>query len=264
MTNPIPYDGTGKLGDALAALHGISAKSHNKIAELISKAKAGLSIDSKAKRLPADAKLAIYRYHYERLNPVTDSVADNVETFSQSNDSSLVEINSQNDKAGNVEIFSQGKEAQAVEVISQSESIEDVDIISQNVLTDTVAINSQPESVEIILQTSSNQPVEYISHSVPGKSVETISQLALSPSVDLFSQTRVAFYVQKAGQRSRQVIALEGYYLNALAALGVSKADVPKWVQAAVDNWAAFAPDLPITRQVKCLIVRELTYAPRR
>ena len=64
------YDGTSKLGDALAALYGCSARSHNKIAELIAEAKAGLGMTSKARNLPDAVKLAIYRWHVERLNPV--------------------------------------------------------------------------------------------------------------------------------------------------------------------------------------------------
>jgi len=66
------YDGTSKLGDAIADLFGLSPKSHNQIAGLVGEAKTGLGITSKAKKLPDDVKLAIYRWHVERLNPVQD------------------------------------------------------------------------------------------------------------------------------------------------------------------------------------------------
>ncbi|MDD2724019.1 MAG: hypothetical protein PHH59_08380 [Methylovulum sp.] len=66
----MPYDGTSKLGDAIAALYGCSPRSHNKIAALVREAKAGLGINSKTKKMPDAVKLAIYRWHYERLNPV--------------------------------------------------------------------------------------------------------------------------------------------------------------------------------------------------
>ncbi|WP_019864985.1 hypothetical protein [Methylovulum miyakonense] len=66
------YDGTSKLGDAIAALYGCSPRSHNKIAELVAQAKAALGMNSKAKKLPDDVKLAIYRWHVEHLNPVQD------------------------------------------------------------------------------------------------------------------------------------------------------------------------------------------------
>jgi hypothetical protein len=64
------YDGSGKLGDAIAALCGCSPRSNNKIAELIGQAKDALGMTSKSKKLPGDVKLAIYRWHHERLNPV--------------------------------------------------------------------------------------------------------------------------------------------------------------------------------------------------
>ncbi len=66
----MPYDGTSKLGDAIAALYGCSPRSHNKIAGLIAEAKASLGITSKAKNLPDADKLAIYRWHVGRLDPV--------------------------------------------------------------------------------------------------------------------------------------------------------------------------------------------------
>jgi hypothetical protein len=188
MTNPIPYDGTGKLGDALAALHGISPNNHNKIAQLIGEAKADLNIDSKARRFPDDVKLAIYRWHYDRLNPVTD-----VETISQE---------------------------EAVEILSQPEAVE---TFSQPAHDDTVEINSHYGFNDLV---------------------------------------RVAFYTTSGGIKKRQVVALDGFYINALMlAAGIGKADVPKWVQHAVDNWPAFDPLLPITKQVKRLIIRELTEA---
>lgn len=56
------------------------------------------------------------------------------------------------------------------------------------------------------------------------------------------------------------MIALHGFYINALMlATGITKADVPKWVQSAVDSWMAFDAELPITLQVKLLLIRELT-----
>jgi hypothetical protein len=40
---------------------------------------------------------------------------------------------------------------------------------------------------------------------------------------------------------------------------GISKGDVPKWVQSAVDAFAGFDSEQPITKQVKLLLIRELT-----
>ena len=66
------YDGTGKLAEAIADLYGVPPKSQVRIAALIKEAKAGLSIEGKSKRLPDDVKLAIWRWHYDRLNSVQD------------------------------------------------------------------------------------------------------------------------------------------------------------------------------------------------
>jgi hypothetical protein len=65
------YDGKGKLAEALAALYGYSAKSHNKTAELVKQAKDALGITSNAKHLPDDVKLSIYRWHVDRNNAAT-------------------------------------------------------------------------------------------------------------------------------------------------------------------------------------------------
>jgi len=62
------YDGTGKLNEAVAELYGLSSKSQAQIAELNKQAKAALNITSKAKVLPDDDRLAIYRWHVGRLN----------------------------------------------------------------------------------------------------------------------------------------------------------------------------------------------------
>lgn len=74
------YDGTGKLAEAIAGLFGLSVKSQARIAKLIKEAKTGLGIASNAKILPNDVKLTIYRWHYDRLNPVQDvKQADSVQ-----------------------------------------------------------------------------------------------------------------------------------------------------------------------------------------
>ena len=77
MKESVLYDGTGKLAEAIADLYGVPPKSQVRIAALIKEAKAGLSIEGKSKRLPDDVKLAIYQWHYDRLNPVQDVKQDN-------------------------------------------------------------------------------------------------------------------------------------------------------------------------------------------
>jgi len=71
------YDGSGKLGAAIADLCRLSPKSQVQIALLIKQAKDGLGITSKAKRLSDDVKREIYQWHYDRLNPVQYVKHDN-------------------------------------------------------------------------------------------------------------------------------------------------------------------------------------------
>ncbi|MDP3877152.1 MAG: hypothetical protein Q8Q50_09235 [Methylobacter sp.] len=201
MNESNQYDGTGKLAEAIADLCGLSPKSQGQIAKLIKQAKDALKITSKAKVMPTDTKLAIWRWHYDRLHPAGESV----------------EIISQLPGNEPVEIFSQLPDNDAVEIIAQSVQVEPVEIISQ------------PED---------------------------------EPEVNNLDVIRIAFYANKDGKRTRQVIALDGFYLNGLiAATGITRQDVPKWIQAAVDGWIAFDAHLPITRQVKYLIVRTMTEA---
>lgn len=70
---------------------------------------------------------------------------------------------------------------------------------------------------------------------------------------------KVAFYTSTYGTKKRQVIGLDGFYLNALmTATDINKKDIPAWIQSAVNDWMAFDDKLPITKQIKLLIVREL------
>lgn len=116
------------------------------------------------------------------------------------------------------------------------------------------------------LPTETNQQiyshlVELYSQPINNEPVNIISQPANNEAVELFSHTnnfdnvRIAFYIMRKGKRERQVISLDGFLINALASIGISKQDAPQWVQAQVDDWTAFDGQLPITRQVKYLIM---------
>ena len=106
--------------------------------------------------------------------------------------------------------------------------------------------------VELYSQTTNTEPVEIISQPDNNESVELFSH------TNNFTNVRVAFYVTRNDKRERQVIALDGFLINALASIGISKQDAPQWVQAQVNAWTAFDSKLPITRQVKYLIMREV------
>jgi hypothetical protein len=80
----------------------------------------------------------------------------------------------------------------------------------------------------------------------------------LHPQVNDFDSFKISFYSQFDGVKKRQVISLDGFFINALESIGVAKKDVPRWVQNQVDGWLAFDSGLPITRQIKCLIMRSI------
>lgn len=72
------YDGKSKLADAIADLYGYSLRNHDKIAELMQQARAGLGIAGKARMMPDDIKQDIYCWLSDRLNLVqTAKQADN-------------------------------------------------------------------------------------------------------------------------------------------------------------------------------------------
>ena len=81
------------------------------------------------------------------------------------------------------------------------------------------------------------------------------SSIKLSSHTNNFDNVRIAFYIMRKGKRERQVISLDGFFINALASINISKQDAPQWVQAQVNDWKAFDVQLPITRQVKYLIM---------
>jgi hypothetical protein len=117
-----------------------------------------------------------------------------------------------------------------------------VDRLNQQPVKDCVQTEwvepKQIEHVEIILQ-SNNEPVEIY------------SQDAL---------IRIAFYTVKQDIKTRQVIALDGFYINALIlATGINKKGVTGWIQQSVNSWPEFDSNKPITRQVKQLLIKALT-----
>lgn len=152
-----------------------------------------------------------------------------------------------------------------VELYSQLDNDEPVEIISQdNAPTIPEPRNTQQAPVEIFSQDSKKKSVPQKAEKPHNLAVNIISQTTSNNPVELYSHTpnfdnlRVAFYAVRNNKRERQVISLDGYFINALASIKVSKQDVPQWVQAQVDEWTAFDSQLPITRQVKYLIMREV------
>ena len=180
-----------------------------------------MAITSKSKNLEPEIKLTIYNYL--------------VEQYPQSNNTP-VKINSQSEK-----------------IKSQANNVKPVDIISQN-----EKINSQPNTVKQIIEvTLENNVIK--DAIVKNSTVKSNSQSDnLFSQADNFDNIRIAFYVMVNGERKRQIVSLDGFLINALATIGILKPDVTQWVQTQVDEWTAFDSKLPITRQVKYLIIREV------
>ena len=242
------YDGTTRLTQAVADLIGCSPKNNNKLAQVIGQAKNDLGIASKAKKLPTEINQQIYSHLVELYSQSINNKPVNI--FSQSTNSDTVEIISQNIKPALAE----------PENIPQTP----VELFSQDSTPKPTLENPQPSPVEIISQPDNNKPVEIYSQPNDNEPVNIVSHPNDNKAVELFSHTnnfdnvRIAFYIMRKGQRERQVISLDGFLINALLSIGISKQDVPQWLQAQVDDWTAFDGQLPITRQVKYLIIREV------
>jgi LmbE family N-acetylglucosaminyl deacetylase len=73
-----------------------------------------------------------------------------------------------------------------------------------------------------------------------------------------YAVVRVAFYTHNI-EKTRQVIALNGYILNALMLVaGLEKKGIPTWIQTAVNNSPNFDTSRAITKQVEALIIERL------
>jgi len=144
-----------------------------------------------------------------------------------------------------VELYSQSNN-ESVEIVSQPNN-ESVKIVSQD--SDPEPLQNLP--VELYSQPN-NEPVEIVSQPTNNKAVELYSH------TNNFDNVRIAFYTGMEASRKRQVIALDGFFINSLASIGISKQDVPQWLTKQVKDWTAFDAKLPVTRQVKYLIMREV------
>ena len=69
-----------------------------------------------------------------------------------------------------------------------------------------------------------------------------------------------AITINHKGQPKRTTVRLEGYLVNALCKKhGFNdNRSIRQWIEQAIKDWAAFDSHLPLTRQVKRLIVESL------
>jgi len=209
----------------LAAVLGCSATSGNIISPAISEAKQALGIDRHTKSLTADDKAAIIQWHKARL---TDKNQLDIETI-----------------------------APAVVI---NEPIEPAPMFDNSELDSMIKlVNTTLDNLEAFdkLEASRNNTthIEQV-ETIPGV-VDTIADdPAITERYDFNAMVQLSLYV---GARKQCHIAIDGFYLNALMTMaGIDKKGVKEWVQNAVDSWGEFDAKLNITRQVRCLIVREL------
>lgn len=210
-----------QLNTDLAALLGFAAGNRTRASEAITQAKQGLGIDKLTKSLTDDDKAAIIQWHKARL---TDKNQLDIETIAPP--------------------------------VATNEPIETAPPIIEQVETiaDDTAAPVVEKALELINAPLSELELLRIENAKLQARLETIDHKA-APTYHFNETVRIAFYI---GEK-RQIIALSGFYLNALMlAAGIDKKGIPAWIQSAVDSWTAFDPALNVTEQVKLLIVREL------
>ena len=79
---------------------------------------------------------------------------------------------------------------------------------------------------------------------------------------DEYDQCVMVQFSIYVGARDCRHVSIEGEFANGIMTMaGISKKDVPAWIQSAVDNWGDIdtSPKANITKQIRCLIVRLLT-----
>jgi hypothetical protein len=209
-----------QLNTDLAALLGFAAGNRTAAAIAIKQALQGLGIDKLTKSLTPDDKAAIIQWHKARL---TDKNQLDIETIAPP--------------------VATNEPIKTAPIIEQVETIAD-DTAALVVETALQLINAPLTELELLR----------IENAKLQARIETIDHKA-APTYHFNETVRIAFYI---GEK-RQIIALSGFYLNALMlAAGIDKKGVPKWIKTAVDSWGAFDDKLNVTKQVRCLIVREL------
>jgi hypothetical protein len=209
----------------LAAVCGTTPKNNDKLTEYKAQAKTALKITAHTRSLTADDKAAIINWHKARLSLASEQQAD-IETIAPAVglhiDTTLIPI-----RINNV-------------------NIEQVETIPPAVELDTAlqAINTPLTELEQLKQ--ENAKLQARLAAIDAKH---------APTYGFNEQVRLSVKVENNPVQ----IAIDGFYLNALMTMaGIDKAGCKTWIQAAVDGWGAFDAKLNITKQVRCLIVREL------
>ena len=209
-----------QLNTDLAALFGFAAGNRNAAANAIKQAKQALGIDKLTKSLTANDKAAIVQWHKARLTD--DNQLDNPPVINEPMET-------------------------APTYIEQVETIPPA-------VVDDIAMSEVETALQLINAPLTELELLRIENAKLQARLEAVDHKA-APTYDINETVRIAFYI---GDK-RTVIALSGFYLNALMlSTGIDKKGIPKWIKTAVDSWGAFDDKLNITEQVKLLIVRNL------
>ncbi|MFI3188974.1 MAG: hypothetical protein QX190_05315 [Methylococcales bacterium] len=230
-----------QLNTDLAAMLGFAAGNRTKASEAITQAKQGLGIDKLTQSLTADDKAAIIQWHKARL---TDDNQLDIESITP-----LVAINEPIETTPVFDNLEAGEPAPAI--IEQVETIPPA--IVETIADDTAAPVVE-KALELINAPLSELELLRIENAKLQAQLEAVNHKA-APTYTFNETVRIAFYI---GDK-RQIIALSGFYLNALMlSAGIDKKGIPAWIKTAVDSWGAFDDKLNVTEQIKLLIVREL------
>ena len=238
------YDGTGKLTDALAALSGYSPGNHNKIAELVAEAKAGLGMDGKARNLPAADRLAIYRWHYDRLHYGQDGKQDGLSDTG----------------AGQSVAFPAASVNIPAEKIKRSVGIPKENPVKgqgHNGVIDNGKPTGEPQTItpdNPVQNVKRASPVYDVKQDAPAQHNGNDSQL----SIDDYHQIHFAITIVHQKQPKRTTVMLEGYLVKALQRKhGLPDNSATRtWIEQAIQrDGTRFDSGAPLTKQVKRIIV---------
>ncbi|POZ53192.1 hypothetical protein [Methylovulum psychrotolerans] len=288
------YDGKDRLGKALAALYGCSAKNNNKIAKLIKQARDALSVTCNPKHLPDDVKLEIYRWHVDRTSAATaiqtDIVGDTL------GDTPLTQAEPLADVVGvQVPPLVEGADREAIPepeanalapAIEATGAIESVQIMpdpsDQRELPPVSLVQDIKQTAQPLADTTDEaaKPSDGAGILLPGDAVQDIKRDNAiydvkhnSPIQDVkqdappiddgtgpddYAQVHFALTVIYGEQAKRTTVMLEGYLVKALQRkyrLGDNKA-IRVWIERAIKaDSGRFDGNAPLTKQVKRIIV---------
>jgi hypothetical protein len=239
------YDGTGKLTDALADLCGCSPRNHNKIAELVAEAKAGLGMDGKARNLPTADRLAIYCWHYDRIHYGQDGKQDGL-SDTGAGQSLAFPAAGRNIPAENIQ--------RSVGIPAENTLKGNDDVIGNGKLTGEAQTITPDNPVQNVKRASPVYDVKQDAPAPPANDDDTRVQVGL----DDYGQIHFALSFDHQGQAKRTTVMLEGYLVKALQrkhGLG-DNAVIRAWIEQAIKaDGERFDSAMPLTKQVKRMII---------